>query len=205
MISDGNILRLLYFLFLILSSWSSIPCSSFNHTMANFENKNKWFCWMFSAASQIAEVELFFEALYLYSIYWECQGYSPPCLYLNFASVMMLCRVSSCVPSFSWRGRGVRGAFYTFSSFFLPQVGHRGAGDGTSAILCIPLLIFPVQSFLLLSCLSCFPFHFFLFNLFFFLLLVSCFYTLRPFQIVLLTSSYGGGRREIRRFVGRRV
>ena len=37
MISDGNILRLLYFLFLILSSWSSIPCPSFNHTMANFD------------------------------------------------------------------------------------------------------------------------------------------------------------------------
>ena len=132
MISDGNILRLLYFLFLIFSSLSSIPCPSFNHTMANFENKNKWFCWMFSAASQIAEVELFFEALYLYSIYWEWQGYSSPCLYSNFASVMVLCRVSSCIPSFSWGGRGVRGTFYTFSSFFY------------------------LQSFLLFSCLSCF-------------------------------------------------
>ena len=39
----------------------------------------------------------------------------------------------------------------------------------------------------------------------FIFLLVSCFYTLRPFQIVLLTSSCGAGRREIRRFVGRRV
>ena len=126
---------------------------------------------------------------------------------------MILCRVSSCIPSFSWRGRGVRGAFYTFSSFFLSQVGHRG-GDGTSAILCIPLLIFPVQSFLLLSCLSCFkhpsllsrdfPSTFFC-SIFFYLLLVSCFYTVRPFQIVLLPSSCGAGRREIRRFVGRRI
>jgi len=55
MISDGNILRLLYFLFFILSTWSSIPCPSFNDTLANFENKNKWIFWMFSAASQIAE------------------------------------------------------------------------------------------------------------------------------------------------------
>jgi len=37
------------------------------------------------------------------------------------------------------------------------------------------------------------------------LLLVSCFYTLRPFQIVLLISSCGADRREIRRFVERRV
>ena len=40
---------------------------------------------------------------------------------------------------------------------------------------------------------------------FVFLLLVSCFYTLRPLQIVRLTSSCGAGRREIRRFVGGRV
>ena len=33
---------------------------------------------MFSAASQIVEAELFFGALYLYSIYWEWQGYSLP-------------------------------------------------------------------------------------------------------------------------------
>ena len=141
---------------------------------------------MFSAASQIAEVELFFEALYL-SIFYILreQGYSSPCLYLNFASVMIQCQVSYCIPSFSWRGRGVRGAFSTFSSFFLSRVGHRG-GDGTSTILCIPLLIFPVQSFLLLSCLSCFkhpsllsrdfPSTFFCSIYFFFLLLVSCFY-----------------------------
>jgi len=129
MISDGNILRLLYFLFFILSSWSSIPCPSFNHTLANFENKNKWIFWMFSAASQIAEVELFFEALYLYSIYWEWQGYSSPCLYLNFASVMIQCRVSYCIPSFSWRGRGVRGAFSTFSSFFIASGTWRGGWD----------------------------------------------------------------------------
>ena len=36
---------------------------------------------------------------------------------------------------------------------------------------------------------------------FFFLLHVSCFYTLRPLQIVLLTLSCGAGRREIRRFL----
>ena len=185
---------------------------------------------MFSVASQIAEVELFFEALYLYSLYWEWQGYSSPCLYLNFASVMILCRVSSCIPSFSWRGRGVRGAFYTFTSF-LSWVGHRGGGMGClpscvfvfiryrwkkiDSVKINPLLIFPVYSFLLLSCLSCFkhpsllsrdfPSTFFCSIYFFFLLLVSCFYTLRPFQIVLLTLSCGAGRREIRRFEGRRV
>ena len=85
------------------------------------------------------------------------------------------------------------GVFYTFSSLN-------------------PLLIFPVQSFLLLSCFPCFkhpsllsrdfPSTFFCSIYFVFLLLVSCFYTLRPFQIVLLTSSCGAGRREIRRFVG---
>ena len=37
---------------------------------------------------------------------------------------------------------------------------------------------------------------------FFFLLLVSCFYTLRPLQIILLTSSWGAGRREIRMYKG---
>ena len=46
MISDGNILRLLYFLIFILSSLSSIPCPSFNHTSAKFEIKNKWIFWM---------------------------------------------------------------------------------------------------------------------------------------------------------------
>ena len=50
-----------------------------------------------------------------------------------------------------------------------------------------------------------FPSTFFCSIYFFFLLLVSCFYTLRPFQIVLLTLSCGAGRREIMRFVGRRV
>ena len=122
MISDGNNLRLLYFLFYFLSSWSSIPCPSFNHTMANLENKNIWIFWMFSAASQIAEIELFFEALYLNSIYLEWQGYYPPCLYLNFASVMILCRVSSWISSFSWwrgGGRCEGGTLHIFSSFFI--------------------------------------------------------------------------------------
>ena len=36
----------------------------------------------------------------------------------------------------------------------------------------------------------------------FFFLLVSCFYFLRPLQIVLVTSSCGACRREIRRFGG---
>ena len=79
---------------------------------------------MFSAASQIAEGELFFEALYL-SIFYILreQGYSSPCLYLNLASVMILCRVSACIPSFSWRGDG--GILHIFQ-FFLSRVGHRG-------------------------------------------------------------------------------
>ena len=74
---------------------------------------------------------------------------------------------------------------------------------------------FPFQSFLLLSCLSCFkppslqardfPTTFFCSISFFFLLLVSCFYTLWPFQIVLLTPSCGAGRREISRFAGIRI
>ena len=53
-----------------------------------------------------------------------------------------------------------------------------------------------------------FPFQFFLFNFLFsscFLFFVYCFYILRPLQIVLLTSSCGAGRREIRGFVGGRV
>ena len=68
---------------------------------------------------------------------------------------------------------------------------------------------FYLQSFLLLSCLSCFkhpsllsrdfPSTFFCSIYFLLCLLVSC------FQIVPLTSSCGAGRREIRRLVGRRV
>ena len=59
----------------------------------------------------------------------------------------------------------------------------------------------------LLSHLFCQEISFPLFSVqfsFSFLLLVSCFYTL-PFQIVLFTSSSGGGRRDIRRYVGGRV
>ena len=123
---------------------------------------------------------------------------------------------------FQWNFLVGRGVFYTFSSF-LYWVGHRKGWMGRlpSCVLgekkldsSIPLLIFPLQSFLLFSCLSCFklpsllsrefPSTFFCSNYFFFLLLVCCFY-IRPFQIVLLTSSCGAGRREIRRFVGRRV
>ena len=40
---------------------------------------------------------------------------------------------------------------------------------------------------------------------FFFLFLVSCFYSLRPLQIVLVKWSCGSGRRVIRRFRGGRV
>ena len=39
----------------------------------------------------------------------------------------------------------------------------------------------------------------------FFFLLASCFYSLRPLQIVLLKLSWRAGRTEIRRFVGGRV
>ena len=39
----------------------------------------------------------------------------------------------------------------------------------------------------------------------FLFLLASCFYSLRPLQIVLLTLRWGAGRTEIRRFVGGRV
>ena len=43
-------------------------------------------------------------------------------------------------------------------------------------------------------------------TVFFFLLAsCSCFYTLRPLQIVILTLSCGTSRREMMRFVGRRV
>ena len=100
--------------------------------------------------------------------------------------------------------RGVRGVFYTFSSF-LSLVGHRKGWMGrlpSCALVFIrywwkkldrsnPLQIFPVQSFLLFSCLSCFklpsllsrdfPSTFFLFKFFF--LLASCFLFLhfKPF------------------------
>ena len=123
MISDGNILRLLYILFFILSSWSSIPCTSFNHTSADFENENKWIFWMFSAASQIAEAELFFRALYLYTESGKVT-LSLVC-FLNFASVMLLCQLPY-IPSynilsmkFSWWGGGEGGVLHTFQVFIL--------------------------------------------------------------------------------------
>ena len=68
--------------------------------------------------------------------------------------------------------------FYTLSRTFYYLVEYM-KGVGTS-------FNFLVRYFLLCSCLS----HF---------------YTLRSFQIVLLTSSCGAGKREIRRFVGGRV
>ena len=82
-----------------------------------------------SAASQIAEAELFFGALYLYSIYWEWQSYSLPCLFLNFASVMILCqllipRYNTLSMKFSW-WRGGGGVLHIFQ-FFLSRVVHRG-------------------------------------------------------------------------------
>ena len=121
MVSDENILRLLYFLLFILSFWSSSPRLSFNHTFANFENKNKWIFWMFSAASQIVKAELSFGALYLYSE----SGYSLPCLFISFAWVMLLCQLPY-IPSynilsmkFSWWGGGEGGVLHTFQVFIL--------------------------------------------------------------------------------------
>ena len=74
-----------------------------------------------------------------------------------------------------------------------------GRGGDLSSCVCLHLLLvekdsvmlntpsnFPVQNFLLSSCLS-------------------CLYTLWPFQIVLLTSICKSGMREIRGFVGGRV
>ena len=127
MISDGNILRLLYFLFFILSSWSSIPCPSFNHTLANFENKNKWIFWMFSAASQIAEAELFFGALYLYSLVRVARLLSP-------LSVFKFCfsHVTEPAPGFLAfldGRRGWGGVLYIFQFFILSRT-KRGGWDG---------------------------------------------------------------------------
>jgi len=107
MISDGNIFRLLYFLSFILSTWSSIPCPSFNHTLANFENKNKWIGWMFSAASQIAEAELFYGALYLYPflfVFKFCFSHVHNTLSIKFSW---------------WRGEGWGGRFTHFPVFYL--------------------------------------------------------------------------------------
>ena len=137
-----------------------------------------------------------------------------PCFFFYFAWVS--CNTVACVncisTHFPWYflgGGEEDGPCYTFSSFLFWE-GHRG-GDGTSTILCICLHLllvkkidsvklkspsyFPVQSFLLFPCFLVkppsllsrdFPATFFLFNFFF--LLVSCFYTVMPFQIVLLTS-----------------
>ena len=52
-------------MFSILSSWSSIPCPSFSHTLANFENKKKWIFLMSLQLGKLQEKELFFQTLYL--------------------------------------------------------------------------------------------------------------------------------------------
>ncbi len=67
---------------------------------------------------------------------------------------------------------------FVFTTFYL---------NFTTFLFQFDFLFFPVLQFLLFSCLACF-----------------C--TLRPFQIVLITSElWKRQRREIRRFVGRRV
>ena len=103
-----------------------------------WKQKNKWIFLIFSVASQNAEAEVLFGALCLYSIFWEWQGYSLPCLFLNFASVIYC--VSSCIPSLhtfnkiSWWG-GEGGVLHIFK-FFLSWVGHRGG------IGCLPSCVF---------------------------------------------------------------
>ena len=172
-----------------------------------------------SAASQIAEKEL----SRTYSEHGKVTTLSP-----CFASKFWFSHVagvSCCTLSmiFSWWWGG--GAFHTLSSLLF-WVGHRGLG--TSAILSSCAIgektesvklkspsNFPIQSFLCLSCLSCFKPPSLLsrdfpptFSVQFLFSFSSCFlflYTLRPFQIVLLIKSCGASRREIRRFVGRRV
>ena len=118
MISDGNILRLLYFLFFILSSWSSIPRPSFNHTSANFENKNKWNFLDDPAASQIARERIIFPSP-VSQIYSEGSKVTTPFLFLVFyfawAIVSHLAYISCCSTH--------------FPQYFL--VGGKGGGRAT--------------------------------------------------------------------------
>jgi len=134
MISDGNILRLLYFLFFILSSWLSIPCPSFNHTLINLENFLDVFCrgrtifWSPVSIFYILRVARLLSLLFVFKFCFSHVTVSAPAFLANTLSI-----------KFSWwRGRGVRGAFYTFSSF-LSWVGHRG---GMGRPVCIKCLFF---------------------------------------------------------------
>ena len=179
MISDGNILRLLYFLFFILSSWSSIHCPFFNHTLANFENKNKW---IFLQLAKLLRRNYFFDP-YIYIL-----RVARLLSLLVFVFKFCLSHVIASAPAFltehfQWNflgGEREQGAFYTFSCF-LSRVRHRGGEYGTSAILCICLYVLSVKKIRQCKALPLF----FCSNFFFLLLLVSCFYTSRPFQIVL--------------------
>ena len=144
MISDGNILRLLYFLIFILSSWSSIPCPFFNHTLANFENKNKW---IFLQLAKLLRRNYFFDP-YIYIL-----RVARLLSLLVFVFKFCLSHVIASAPAFltehfQWNflgGEREQGAFYTFSSF-LSRVRHRGGGRyGTSAILCICLYSLSVK------------------------------------------------------------
>ena len=123
-------MRLQYFLFLIFFSWSSIPRPSFNHTSANFKHKNKWI--FVSAASQIAEKQLFFRALYLYS------GSGKVTLFPSFDFKFRLSQVTASAPAFlhfQWNflgGREVGGILDIFQ--FLSWVGHREGGMGLNSV-----------------------------------------------------------------------
>ena len=88
------------------------------------------------------------------------------------------------------------------STHFLEHLilGSNIKGGGLSPILCLSSFAFGKKDSVQLNTPSNFPVQYFL--------LFSClsnFYTLRPFQIILLTSSWGAGRREIKWFVGGRV
>ena len=146
MISDGNILRLLYFFFFILSSWSFIPRPSFNHTsLLQLILKIKWNEFLYvPAASQVPRERTIFSNP-LSRTYSE---------FLN-----------------AWGGGG-RSKVTTLSPYFALVFWFLHIFQFYFAILCICLHFLsvkkidnvkpkspsnvPLQSFLPLSCLSCF-------------------------------------------------
>ena len=109
---------------------------------------------------KLQEKELFFPALYLRPILREARSLPLPLVLFSILLESAVTHVAfvSCFSThfmiFSWRLGGGGHATH-FSIFYLEYDIEKG-GMGRLPSCVNPLLIFPVQSFLLLSCLSCF-------------------------------------------------
>ena len=88
---------------------------------------------------------------------------------------------------------------HTFYRIFFP-VEYIEEGGGASPIPCLSSFAIGKKDTVKLNIPSNFPFQYFLLSS-----CLSCFYTLRPLHIPLLTSSCGADRRDIKRCVGGRV